>query len=61
MTASRPTIPSSARYLGDGVYAWLEMGDEMLVLATSNGLETQNIIYLEREIVESLKQMELFK
>jgi len=40
------------QYLGDGVYAAVEMG--MLKLTTEDGVSVQNEIYLEPEVFMSL-------
>ena len=41
-------------YLGDGVYVDVENG--MLKLTTENGVEADNVIYLEPQVYESLIQ-----
>ncbi len=39
-------------YLGDSVYAEVELG--MVALTTDNGLGTTNTIYLDKEVWEAL-------
>lgn len=40
-------------YLGDGVY--VEITDGQVVLTTENGIEIENVIYLDAEIWTVLK------
>ena len=42
------------RYLGDGVYAELDMGG--VWITTSNGVETTNKIFLDSVVYNKLKQ-----
>lgn len=44
---------SNKTYLGDGVYAEIEC--EMVLLTTSDGIESTNNIYLDRYVIENLK------
>lgn len=42
-------------YLGDGVYlARSNYAEDFVLLYTSNGVEFKNIIYLNREVAQSL-------
>lgn len=43
---------NTKEYLGDGVYAEVEMG--MVKLTTENGISTTNTIYFEPEVVAAL-------
>ena len=42
-------------YLGDGVYARLDSGGSV-ELYTSNGIRNTNVIYLESETLDKLKE-----
>jgi hypothetical protein len=49
------TLPSHAVYLGDGLYVWInEFGQ--VVLASYNGVEIGNIVFLEPETLQSFKR-----
>lgn len=52
--SQRPMTPPDAKYLGDGVYAWCD--GEHNIIATFNGIETGNIIYLNAPTTTALKQ-----
>jgi hypothetical protein len=48
-------LPSHAVYLGDGLYGWInEFGQ--VVLASYNGVEIGNIVFLEPETLQSFKR-----
>jgi hypothetical protein len=40
-------------YLGDGVYAAMSYGGD-IILTTENGVETTNTIYLDRDVLNNL-------
>jgi hypothetical protein len=47
-------MKDNKRYLGDAVYAELDHG--MIKLTTSNGVVTDNTIFIEREVMIALMQ-----
>lgn len=42
-------------YLGDGVYAVLDASSSVR-LSTSNGIHDTNVIYMETEVIDKLKE-----
>lgn len=44
----------SKRYLGDGVYADYDEEGYHLILTTENGIQVENVIYLDPSVIHSL-------